>query len=139
MLSRQEIQHLLPHSGTMFLLDEVVSWDAARIECRSRSHCVADHPLAHDGRIGVACGVEYCLQAMALHGALTASAPQPPGFLARIGAARFFVSYLDELGAELSAQATLIQALPRGLNYSFTLSGAGRLAIEGSATVALMS
>ena len=138
MLSRDRLEPLLPHSGTMFLLDEVLSWDAATISCRSRSHMAADNPLAHDGRVGVACGVEYCLQAMALHGALTASAPQPPGFLARIGEAQFSVAYLDELGPELSVQATLIQASPRGLNYSFTLSGAGRLAIEGRATVALM-
>jgi predicted hotdog family 3-hydroxylacyl-ACP dehydratase len=139
MLSRDRIQHLLPHSGTMFLLDEVVSWDAASIECRTRSHRAADHPLAQDGRVGVACGLEYCLQAMALHGALTADAPQPPGFLARIADARFSVAYLDELGAELSVQANLIQSLPRGLSYSFTLLSAGRLAIEGRATVALMS
>jgi predicted hotdog family 3-hydroxylacyl-ACP dehydratase len=139
MLKRDRLEHLLPHSGTMFLIDEVVSWDAAGIECRSRSHRAAEHPLAHDGRVGVVCGVEYCLQAMALHGALTADKPQPPGFLVRIGDARFSVAYLDELGAELSVQATLIQSLPRGLNYIFTLHGGDRLAIEGRATVALMS
>jgi predicted hotdog family 3-hydroxylacyl-ACP dehydratase len=139
MLSRDRIEHLLPHSGSMFLLDEVVDWDSGRIECRSRSHGAADHPLAYDGRVGVACGVEYCLQAMALHGALTANAPQPPGFLARIAEARFSVAYLDELGAQLSVHANLIQSLPRGLSYSFALYGAGRLAIEGRATVALMS
>jgi predicted hotdog family 3-hydroxylacyl-ACP dehydratase len=138
-LSRDRIEHLLPHSGTMFLLDEVVSWDAVNIECRSRSHVASENPLAKDGRIGAVCGVEYCLQAMALHGALTASAPQPPGFLARIGEALFAVAYLDELGPELAVLATLIQSSPRGLSYSFTLSGAGRRAIEGRATVALMS
>jgi len=77
---------------------------------------------------------------MALHGALVSDAPQPPGYLVRIGEARMTIAYLDELGPELAVHAVLIQSLTRGHSYSFTLSGAGGTpALEGRATVALLA
>jgi predicted hotdog family 3-hydroxylacyl-ACP dehydratase len=60
----------------MCLLDDVLSWDASRIRCRSASHRTPDNPLRAHGRLGAACGIEYAAQAMAVHGALVgASAP----------------------------------------------------------------
>jgi predicted hotdog family 3-hydroxylacyl-ACP dehydratase len=44
-------QALIPHQGTMCLLDEVVAWDADAIHARSRSHSRADNPLRSDGRL----------------------------------------------------------------------------------------
>ena len=73
-LDRGWIESHIPHRARMCLLDEVVSWDAARISCRAVSHRDPDHPLRAHGRLGVACGVEYAAQAMAVHGALASSA-----------------------------------------------------------------
>ena len=61
----------IPHQGTMCLLDEVVSWDEARIACRASSHRAPDHPLRTHGRLGAACGIESAAQAMAVLGALS--------------------------------------------------------------------
>ena len=69
-LDREWIESRIPHRGSMCLLDEVVDWSAERIRCRTRTHCAADNPLRADGRLGVACGIEYAAQAMAVHGAL---------------------------------------------------------------------
>ena len=77
MLGPSEIRRLIPHDGAMCLLDHVLAWDADTITCRTRSHRAADHPLAHAGRIGALCGIEYGLQAMAVHGALSADRRQP--------------------------------------------------------------
>src|SRR5256884_3247493 len=75
-LDRQWIEQHIAHKGRMCLLDEVLSWDAARIRCRSATHRSADNPLRLHGRLGAACGIEYAAQAMAVHGALiAASAP----------------------------------------------------------------
>src|SRR6059058_3338196 len=75
-LDRQWIEQHIAHKGRMCLLDEVLSWDAARIRCRSATHRSADNPLRLHGRLGGACGIEYAAQAMAVHGALiSASAP----------------------------------------------------------------
>ncbi|MFT4100813.1 MAG: 3-hydroxylacyl-ACP dehydratase, partial [Burkholderiaceae bacterium] len=61
------IAAILPHRGAMSLLDAVVAVDATRIECLSDSHRRAPHPMADaDGRLGIACAIEYGAQAMAL-------------------------------------------------------------------------
>jgi predicted hotdog family 3-hydroxylacyl-ACP dehydratase len=138
MLGRERIRALIPHGGTMCLLEQVTRWDAQAIECRSRSHCSADNPLRHDGRIGAICGVEYGLQAMAVHGALVAASSQPVGYLVRIGDVRLTIGFLDELGPELVVHADLEQALAEAYSYSFALSGLDRApAVRGRATIAL--
>ena len=139
MLDQGQIRQLIPHSGTMCLLEQVIAWDESTIECGSRSHRHIDNPLLHDGRIGAICGVEYCLQAMAVHGALIASARQPIGYLVRIGDVALGVGFLDELGPALVVRATLAQSLPSAFSYSFSLSGGdGAPAISGRATIALV-
>ena len=78
-LDRDWIEQHIPHKGRMCLLDEVLSWDALRIRCRSGTHRAADNPLRAHGRLGVACGIEYAAQAMAVHGALCASGARGDG------------------------------------------------------------
>jgi predicted hotdog family 3-hydroxylacyl-ACP dehydratase len=73
-LNRAWILRHIPHQGRMCLLDEVVSWDAERIRCRGATHHAPDNPLRAGGQLGIACGIEYAAQAMALHGALAAGA-----------------------------------------------------------------
>jgi predicted hotdog family 3-hydroxylacyl-ACP dehydratase len=63
----------------MCLLDEVVAWSAAHVSCRSSTHREADNPLRAHGRLGIACGIEYAAQAMAVHGALVAGAAPAAG------------------------------------------------------------
>ena len=50
MLSRARILELIPHQGTMCLLDEVTAWSERAITCRTRSHLAPDNPLRRDGR-----------------------------------------------------------------------------------------
>ena len=45
MLTRARILELIPHQGTMCLLDEVTAWSDATITCRTRSHLSPDNPL----------------------------------------------------------------------------------------------
>src|SRR5882762_5208513 len=113
-LNRAWIESRIPHHGRMCLLDEVIAWSEARVSCRSSTHRESDNPLRAHGRLGIACGIEYAAQAMAVHGALVASscadrgatwaetpvaasaAPGPPaagrpgaGFLAAVRDVRF--------------------------------------------------
>ena len=67
MLCRRRILQLIPHQGTMCLLDEAVSWSDTTIACRSRSHLAADNPLRRDGELAALCGIEYGLQVAATH------------------------------------------------------------------------
>ena len=139
MLGQDRIRALIPHAGTMCLLEEVVRWDARAIECRSRSHGAPDNPLRHDGRIGAICGVEYGLQAMAVHGALVSGDSQPVGYLVRVGEVRLAVGFLDEIGPELVVEADLDHASHDAQRYRFALSGRpGAPAISGRATIMLV-
>jgi len=73
----------------MCLLDEVLSWNATRVQCRSSTHRDASNPLRNRGCLAAVCGIEYAAQAMAVHGALIASriAMSPKGTPSLGGAA----------------------------------------------------
>ena len=142
-------QHIL-HKGRMCLLDEVLSWDATRIRCRSSSHRAADNPLRTHGRLGAACGIEYAAQAMAVHGALiAASAPLAStvsthvrgslgatvGYLASVRNVALEVSRLDDLADELIAAAERVTGDGRTVLYQFTVSTGRRVLLSGRASI----
>jgi predicted hotdog family 3-hydroxylacyl-ACP dehydratase len=134
----------------MCLLDEVLSWDATRIRCRSSSHRAVDNPLRAHGRLGAACGIEYAAQAMAVHGALiAASAPlastmstslrssigDAVGYLASVRNVVLFVERLDDLAADLIAGAERITGDGRTVLYEFAVSSAERPLLRGRASI----
>lgn len=140
MLGRARIAALIPHQGSMCLLDEIVAWDAQNILCRSRTHLDPDNPLRRAGVLGMVCGIEYGLQAAALHGALRDGAPHPPGYLAALRDVTIEAGRLDEppLGT-LEVAASLVLNEPSGLIYGLRLaSEAGVTLVEGRATIMLM-
>jgi predicted hotdog family 3-hydroxylacyl-ACP dehydratase len=95
-IDRNTIEALIPHSGGMVLLDRVVSWDGSFITCQTRSHLDKSNPLRRAGRLSAVCGVEYALQAAALHGGLAAGgAPQSAGFLAALREVTLHADWLD--------------------------------------------
>jgi predicted hotdog family 3-hydroxylacyl-ACP dehydratase len=148
-LDRNWIEQHIPHKGRMCLLDEVVSWDATHIRCRSATHRAADNPLRAHGRLGAACGIEYAAQAMAVHGALVAaSAPLAStvatsvrgtmgaalGFLASVRNVVLYVPQLDDLEADLIASAQRITGDGRTVLYEFTVCTSARL-LSGRASI----
>jgi predicted hotdog family 3-hydroxylacyl-ACP dehydratase len=139
MLARARIVELIPHHGTMCLLDEVSEWSSASITCRTRSHLSPDNPLLRCGGLHGICGIEYGLQAAALHGALVAGGPQPGGYLAALRSVEILAARLDDasLGMlEVSAQLELRDT--GGLIYGFALrSNVGATLLTGRATIVL--
>jgi predicted hotdog family 3-hydroxylacyl-ACP dehydratase len=148
-LDHNWIEQHIPHKGRMCLLDEVLSWDATRIRCRSATHRAPDNPLRSHGRLGAACGIEYAAQAMAVHGALVASsAPLERtvsvnvrgsigagvGYLASVRNVALYVARLDDLDADLIAAAQRITGDGRTVLYEFSVWGAGPL-LSGRASI----
>ena len=130
----------IPHQGRMCLLDCVEAWDEQCIQCRASSHRAADNPLRGHNRLGAACGIEYAAQAMAVHGALLA----PPdsvgariGYLVSARGTRLHVPQLDDIAADLLVEATCITRSENNILYQFSISAAGRLLLDGRATVVL--
>jgi predicted hotdog family 3-hydroxylacyl-ACP dehydratase len=124
----------------MCLLNEVLSWDTVRILCRSSTHRALDNPLRAHGRLGAACGIEYAAQAMAVHGALIATATNAApvlGYLASVRNVAMFVDRLDDIASDLFAEAERVAGNSSTMLYDFSLSSAERRLLSGRASIVL--
>jgi predicted hotdog family 3-hydroxylacyl-ACP dehydratase len=139
-MGRDPIAALVPHSGQMVLLDGVRSWGHDFITCWTRSHLNPENPLRRDGRLAATCGVEYALQAAALHGGLAAGGvPQPAGYLAALRDVSLHADRLDDATiGDLLVSARMEHLEAGGLIYAFELrTQAGGLLLSGRAIIAL--
>jgi predicted hotdog family 3-hydroxylacyl-ACP dehydratase len=139
MIDRNGIAALIPHAGQMCLIDQVSYWDAERIRCIATSHRDPANPLAVDGTLGAACGVEYAAQAIAIHGGLTAAAGERPrgGLLISLRALAIEIDRLDDLDADLIIRAERLAGENAQASYQFSLSGGERIILSGRAAVLL--
>jgi predicted hotdog family 3-hydroxylacyl-ACP dehydratase len=156
MLNRAWIEARIPHQGRMCLLDEVLDWDAQHICCRTATHRAPDNPLRSHDRLGVACGIEYAAQAMALHGALAGGAANGPadgavdgavdtiarrssrvGLLASVRDVRLMVLRLDDIESDLICEVTHLAGDSLTALYEFALRDRDRSLLSGRASVIL--
>ena len=138
MTSGRPLAELVPHAGAMCLLDELLSWDEARVVCRSASHRRADHPLRRDGCLSAIHLLEYAAQATAVHGALVSGAEDSAAPAKYLAAARDFdvhVNSLDDIQADLHIDAECLLALGDSAVYRFHVSADGRELARGRLTV----
>ena len=142
-LNQKEIETLIPHSGAMSLLNEVLKWDEDHIVCLANSHRSKHNPLRNENALSSVCGVEYAAQAMAVHGALSKSDPDEeprPGYLASIKNLDLLVSSLDDIESDLVIEAELLMRDKEFLVYQFRvlsedlnlLSGRAIISIKGN-------
>jgi|SRR5450631_1494035 predicted hotdog family 3-hydroxylacyl-ACP dehydratase len=139
-LNRAWIEARIPHQGRMCLLDEVIEWNAQHIRCRTATHRAPDNPLRSHDRLGIACGIEYAAQAMALHGALANGAANDAarvGLLASVRDVRLFVLRLDDIESDLFCEATHLAGDSLTAMYEFTLRDQDRRLLSGRASVVL--
>jgi predicted hotdog family 3-hydroxylacyl-ACP dehydratase len=137
-VGREIILGLIPHAGAMCLLDDVEHWDETGITCRSARYAAADNPMRRpDGSLGSACGIEIALQAMALHGRLSAPAESlpRPGFLVSLREVRLRASDFRPDVGPLTISARLLLGDARGASYSFTVMAGEDEWLSGRATV----
>lgn len=123
----------------MCLLDAVLHWDADTITCRAVSHRARDNPLRADAALGMANGIEYAAQAMAVHGALLAGSNTAPaaGFLASVRDVQWHAPRMDDLDEELLIHARRLSGDARNILYSFRLDARGTTVMSGRASVML--
>jgi len=138
-LDHADIARRIPHAGRMCLLHEVRHWDAQQIEAHAISHRDADNPLRSAGGLGIAAGIEYAAQAMAMHGSLLAQGTPRAGRLASARGVQCHVRWLDREPAELDITARRISGDDAGMVYDFEIRAAGRLLMNGRASVALVA
>ncbi len=144
-LNHEAIASLIPHAGSMVLLDQVIGYDADHLHATSASHRLDSNPLRQGDRLPITAGIEYAAQAAAIHGALTAhehSVPRP-GFLAMVRDLHWCVTRLDTIESGLDVRVTRLNAQTGSVMYAFQLLAGtatlmtGRLAVffpEGEQT-----
>ena len=139
MIDRMQIAELIPHAGSMCLLEHVMHWDAVSIRCMATSHRDPQNPLAVGGQLSAACGVEYAAQAMALHGALVGAVDRRPrrGYLASVRALILAVDRLDNLPGDLVIEAERLAGESSHVSYQFIISTAGNVLLRGRTAAVL--
>ena len=139
LVTKPEIAALIPHSGTMCLLDGVLEWDATHITCVSASHRDENNPMRIAGRLPILCGIEYAAQAMAIHGGLAGIVGKKPraGYLASLRDVICRVARLDDLAGDLTIYAEQVMGDASLAIYQFSLTAGSVEIMQGRATVVL--
>jgi len=132
-----ELTSLIPHAGSMCLLDRIVAHTELDIECTSNTHSAPGNALRRDGQLSALHLVEYAAQAMAAHGALVSGGVQR-GMLAAVREIRLHVERIDNIDAELNVKATRRIAQTTGSLYDFSIRGGGQVLCEGRIAIALL-
>lgn len=129
----------IPHQGSMCLLDAVLRWDESSIVCSASSHTRSDNPLRAQGVLGIANGIEYAAQAMAVHGALLAGSETAPaaGFLASVRDVKWQSQRLDDLPPPLRIHAERLSGDGTTILYSFRIEAGDTAVLSGRASVML--
>ena len=120
-LYKDQIEKLIPHSGTMCLIDRVDHWDAHTIRCASTSHRDPNNPLRLDDELSSIHLLEYGAQAMAIHGGLLTNSPSP-GVLAAVRDVNIYIEKLDRIEDEIITTANVEINTATGAIYRFTIT-----------------
>ncbi len=134
-LSREQFEHLIPHSGSMVLIDTVEYWIETAIKCSTLSHQNPANPLRMEGQLAGVHLLEYGAQVMAIHGGLLTGIAVP-GYLAAVRAAHFYIDNLDDVKEKLVIEAYAELKIKNGAVYQFNVTDScGQLLLEARATV----
>jgi predicted hotdog family 3-hydroxylacyl-ACP dehydratase len=137
-INKPEIRSLIPHSGSMCLLDGVTDWDDRSIICISNTHRDPANPLRRDGKLSAVHAFEYGAQAAAVHGGLrarSAGVQAPPGYLAALRDAHLYVTRLDDMASPLQVRAHCLVGETANTVYECRVSAGDVLLAEGRITI----
>jgi predicted hotdog family 3-hydroxylacyl-ACP dehydratase len=139
MLPKVDWSHLIPHAGTMCLLDAVLAWDEKTIHAISAGHTRADNPLRGEYGLHAVHLAEYGAQAMAVHGGLLARADgvekSRAGRLVSLRDVQLHGEYVDRLDGRLDVHAECLYSDNSGAQYAFRVEHRGYLLATGRAAV----
>ena len=138
MIDREAIERLVPHAGSMCLLDGVLCWDERHVVCHSRSHLDPANPLRGARGLAAIHAVEYAAQAMAVHRGLLrppGAAGGAPGYLAALRDVVLGVERLDAEDETLRIEARRLASLGGSLLYGFDVRAGDTRLAGGRATV----
>src|SRR2546430_3058244 len=141
-IDKAEIRTLVPHAGSMCLLDNVLDWDDESIVCVTNTHRDPANPLRRDGRLSALHALEYGAQAAAVHGGLrarAASATAPRCYLAALRDAHLHIARLDDLASPLEVRAQRLFGEAGNTIYQCDVSASDVRVADARVTIMLRS
>jgi predicted hotdog family 3-hydroxylacyl-ACP dehydratase len=139
-IGKADLCRLIPHDGTMCLLDTVEQWDDTSIMCTTASHRDATNPLRRDNQMEAICGLEYAAQAMAVHVGLLEQGKDRRLTVGFLGAAKNLILHatrLDDVKGDLTVQATRLVGEVGSFIYAFRVSVERQELLDGRASIFL--
>ena len=140
MATDERIATLIPHAGTMCLLERIVRWDDSSVTLATTTHRNPDNPLATSRGLRAIHLCEYGAQAMAVHGGLAAHAQGQqalPGLLVSLRDVTLGCDFVHDLGGELLVEARRLHESDTAWQYEFRVTHAGKLLAQGRSTVSV--
>lgn len=142
-LTHQAIEHLLSHTGSMSLLNEILSADKDSLTATAISHLESNNPLRAEGSLSTVNGIEYAAQAMAVHGALLAQHSgaeysTQKGYIATVRNIEINKPFFPETEGVLLIQVRLLMSNDNGFTYEFHINYKQDEFISGKITVFLI-
>jgi predicted hotdog family 3-hydroxylacyl-ACP dehydratase len=141
-VDKATIRELIPHAGSMCLLDRVTDWNDDSIVCVSNTHRDAKNPLRKEGILSAVHALEYAAQATAVHGGLRARAlgkTAPPGYIAALRDAHMEVDRLDDLSSPLKIRARRLFGEQANTVYDCEVFAGEKLVARARVTIMLRS
>ncbi|THI86060.1 MAG: 3-hydroxylacyl-ACP dehydratase [Nitrospira sp. CG24A] len=139
-IGKAAICRLIPHHGTMCLLNAVEQWNDTSILCTTASHRDATNPLRRNNRLEAICGLEYAAQAMAVHVGLLQPRKEhrlAVGYLGAVKNLMLQATRLDNVKADLTVHATRLVGEAGCFIYTFRVSAERQELLEGRASIFL--
>jgi predicted hotdog family 3-hydroxylacyl-ACP dehydratase len=138
--SELQIASLVPHAGSMCLLERVVVWDDAGVTLATSTHRDPANPLVRNGRLRAIHLCEYGAQAMAVHGGLVARSRgdrAQAGMLVSLRDVELHCDYVESLPGELDVTARRVHSTRASWQYDFRVAHAGLTLVQGRAIVSV--
>ena len=129
---------MIPHAGSMCLLDSIETWDELSITCLTRSHLLRDNPLRCDEGLPMSAIIEYGAQAMAVHSCLLSresGMKMTEGYLAALRDVTLSEGWLSDIEQDLIISATRTYVDAGNMIYWLTASTNITELASGRATV----
>ena len=139
-MTKAALCRLIPHQGTMCLLDTVERWDDTSLVCTTGSHRDTTNPLRRDNQLETICGLEYAAQAMAVHVGLLEQRKERRlgmGYLGAVKNQTLRATRLDDVKGDLTVQATRLVGEIGSFIYTFRVSGERQELLDGRASIFL--
>lgn len=138
MRAPDDIQSLIPHAGSMCLLERIVGWSERGMTLATRTHASPANPLRSNGRLRAIHLCEYGAQAMAVHGGLFARArggSPMQGLLVSLRDVVLTPDTVEALDGELTIEVERLQGGTLGIQYTFRVSHREAELVRGRAAV----